>query len=213
MTFAIPVPGPDEPFTVETLAPGVWHHIYCTETHPARADTFNEGWGQTRFAPVRNAAGTNVHTYYAASTIRCAIMESVLHDVSLAAPQPFRMSRLHRFHLATIELTQPLPAVSFHSPFLEALKLSRTQLIESLPAYYDRTREWSEAVYVQEANAAAIMYGSRRDDAGRCIMLFRDRLPDPARPFNVIGDEPMASTALSRQFIDLLNKLHIPQSP
>lgn len=44
-------------------------------------------------------------------------------------------------------------------------------------------------------------------------MLFRDRLPDPARPFAVIADEPIAGTALSRQFIDLVNKLHVPQSP
>lgn len=213
MTFSIPSPTPDAPFTVETLGPEVWYHIYCTETHPTQAHTFNEGWGQTRFAPIKNAAGTRVHTYYAASTIRCAMMESVLHDVSLAMPQAFRMSRLHHFHLATIKLTAPLPAVSFHTPFLEALKLSRTQLIESLPAYYDQTSQWSEAAYAQVSNAAAIMYGSRRDDAGKCIMLFKDRLPDPAKPFDVIEDEPLASTRLSRQFIELLNQLRIPQSP
>jgi hypothetical protein len=213
MTFSIPSPKPDEPFTVETLEPEVWYHIYCTETHPTKADTFNEGWGQTRFAPIKDAAGTQVHTYYAASTMRCAMMESILHDVSLAMPQPFRMSRLHHFHLATIKLPAPLPAVSFHTPFLEALQLSRTQLIESLPAYYDRTSQWSEAAYAQVTNAAAIMYGSRRDDAGKCIMLFKDRLPTPAKPFHVIGDQPLASTTLSRQFIELLTQLRIPQSP
>jgi len=213
MTFSIPSPTPDAPFIVETPGPEVWYHIYCTETYPTKAATFDEGWGQTRFALIQNAAGTQVHAYYAASTIRCAMMESILHDVSLAMPHPFRMGRLHHFHLATIKLTAPLPAVSFHTPFLEALKLSRTQLIESLPAYYDQTSRWSEAAYAQVSNAAAIMYGSRRDDAGTCIMLFKDRLPNPAQPFQVIRDEPLASTTLSRQFIEPLNQLRIPQSP
>jgi len=213
MTFFIPVPIPNAHFTVETLEPDVWYHIYCTENYPTKAGTFNEGWGQTRFAPIANTAGEIVHTYYAANTIRCAMMESVLHDVSLSAPQPFRMSRLHKFHLAKIALTAPLQAVSFHSPFLEALKLSRTQLIESLPAFYDQTSKWAEAAYVQRTDSAAIMYGSRRDDAGNCIMLFKDRLPDPANPFYILSDEPLASAGLTRQFVELLTKLRIPQSP
>jgi hypothetical protein len=213
MSFSIPSPTSKEAFTIDTLVPGIWYHIYCTENYPTRADTFNAGWGQTRFAPIKDATGRDVHTYYAASTVRCAMMESVLHDVSLSAPSPFRVSRLHDFHLATIELTTPLQAVSFHTPFLEALKLSRTQLIESLPAYYKETRKWSEAAYVQETNAAAIMYGSRRDDAGRCIMLFKDRLPDPGAPFIVIDDQSLASTALSREFLELIKRLRIPHSP
>lgn len=141
------------------------------------------------------------------------MMESVLHDVPLSAASPFRLRRLHDFHLATIELATPLQAVSFHTPFLEALKLSRTQFVESLPAYYKQTRKWCEAAYAQVTNAAAIMYGSRRDDAGRCIMLFKDRLPDPATPFAVIDDKPLASTKLSEQFTQLIKKLRIPQSP
>jgi len=213
MTFIIPTPKPNEHFTVEALDPDIWYHIYCTETHPTKADTFNEGWGQTRFAPIKNASGKHVHTYYAASTIRCALMESVLHDVSLSAPQAFRMSRLHKFHLAKIKITSRLLAVSFHTPFLAALNLNRTQLIESLPAYYEDTSKWAEAAYVQKTDSAGIMYGSRRDDAGRCIMLFKDRLPDPAKPFDIISDEPLASSSLARQFVDLLGKLGIPQSP
>lgn len=213
MTFFIPVPKLNEQFTVETIEPNIWYHIYCTESYPTKADTFNEGWGQTRFAPIQNAVGGDVHTYYAASTIRCAMMESVLHDVSLSAPQPFRINRLHKFHLAKIALTSSLSAVSFHTPFLGALKLSRMQLIESLPAFYGQTSKWAEAAYAQKPDSAAIMYGSRRDDAGNCIMLFKDRLPDPAKPFDILSDEPLASTALTRQFVELLTKLRIPQSP
>jgi len=120
MSFSIPSPQANEAFTVEILEPQVWYHIYCTESYPTKADTFNEGWGQTRFAPIKDPTGKDIHTYYAASTIRCAMMESVLHDVPLSAPSAFRLSRLYDFHLATIELTTPLQAVSFHTPFLDA---------------------------------------------------------------------------------------------
>ena len=82
-----------------------------------------------------------------------------------------------------------------------------------MPAYYKQTSKWSAAAYAQVTDAAAIMYGSRRDDAGRCIMLFKDRLPDPATPFAVIDDKPLASIELSRQFLQLIKQLRIPQSP
>jgi hypothetical protein len=44
-------------------------------------------------------------------------------------------------------------------------------------------------------------------------MLFKDRLPNPVTPFAVIGDEPLSSTELSRQFLQLIKQLGIPQSP
>lgn len=81
MKFSIPVPTPNAHFTVETFEPSVWYHIYCAENYITKAGTFNEGWGENRFAPIANTAGEKVHTYYAASTIQCAMMESVLYDV------------------------------------------------------------------------------------------------------------------------------------
>ena len=213
MSFIIPLPGTDEPFTIETLAPALWYHIYCTETHPAQADTFNAGWGQSRFAPFKDAAGSNVHTWYAASTLRSAMMESVLHDIPLAPPGAFQLSRLVDFHLATIKLDMPLQAVSFHSLHLPKHRLSRTLLIDSLPAYYPRTTEWAKAAYLQSPGAAAIMYCSRRDDAANCIMLFKDRLPDPVAPFTVVDSQPLSTPGLSAQFRFLIHQLGIAQSP
>lgn len=213
MTPTIPAPNTNEPFVLEALEPQRWYHIYSTETHPTRADSFNEGWGRTRFAPIKTDLGEQIHTYYAASTIRCAMMESILHDVPLNPPGMFQMSRLPFFHLATIELRNPLQAVSFHSLHLPRLKLTRTMLIESLPAYYDQTSAWAKAAYEQAPAAAAIVYGSRRDDAGNCVMLFKQRLPDATRPFVVVSDEPLSSPKLSRDFLALTRQLDVSLSP
>jgi hypothetical protein len=209
MSCAINAPGPDEPFTVERLTARTWYHIYCTEVHPNNATSFNRGWGQTRFAPIRQADGAQVHTYYAASTIRCAMLESVLHDVSLDPPGVFEVDRLPDFHLVTLALDVDIDAVTFHTPFLPQLKLSRTMLIESHAACYPQTAAWAEAAFRQRPGAAAIKYGSRRDDEGNCIMLYEQRIPPV--PFRVIDDRPLSSPDLRKQFLGLVRQLGIAE--
>jgi hypothetical protein len=209
MSCAIDPPGPHEAFTVEPLAPQTWYHIYCTEEYPNTATTFNEGWGQTRFAPIRQADGSQVHTYYAASTIRCAMLESVLHDVPLDPPGFFEVGRLARFHLATLALDDAIDAVSFHTPFLPRLQLSRTLLIESHAACYPQTAAWAQAAFQQRPGAAALKYGSRRDDEGACIMLHGQRL-GPTLP-RVMDDRPLSTPDLRKQFLALVRQLGISE--
>lgn len=209
MTCAIAPPGPDEAFTVELLQPQQWYHIYCTEAHPNTATTFNQGWGQTRFAPIRQADGSQVHTWYAASTIRCAMLESVLHDVPLDPPGFVDVQRLQHFHLVTLAMDYPLEAVTFHTPFLPQLHLTRTLLIESLAACYPQTAAWAEAAFQQRPGAAAIKYGSRRDDEGHCVMLYGQRLP--GIPFRIIDDQPLSSPDLRKQFLALVRQLGIAE--
>lgn len=213
MTFEIPSPGPSEAFTTVDIDPkdvATWHHVYCTREHPNVADTFSEGWGSTRFAPILREDGTPVHTCYAASTIECALMESVLHDVPLSPPGMFNVDDLQHFRLAQIALSQPLRCVSFHTPYLPALQnMSRAQLIDSLPVFYPQTRAWSQAAYLQRPDAQAIAYGSRRDDSARCVMLFRHRMPDP--PLVVLNDEPLALPPRRKQVLDLLRRLRVSE--
>ena len=194
MTFEIPAPGPSAAFTtveIRVTDVATWYHAYCTREHPNHAETFSEGWGNTRFAPMLREDKTPVHTYYAASTVECAVVESVLHDIPLSPPGSFNVDDLQYFRLAQFTLSQPLTCVSFHTPYLPALQnMSRAQLVDSLPAFYPQTRAWSQAAYLQRPKAQAIAYGSRRDDSARCLMLFRHRMPDP--PLIVLNDEPLA---------------------
>lgn len=208
MPCAIPAPGGDEAFTVTPLKPGRWFHIYCTESHPTLADSYNEGWGDTRFAPIRQADGTPAHTYYAASNVRCAMLESVLHDVPLRPPGFFEIARLKHFYLATLDIDDTIDAVSFHSLYLPKLDLSRTQLIDSPAACYADTRPWAEAAFLAAPGACAIAYGSRRDDGGHCIMLHAQRY---ARPLHVVATQPLSDPALRDEFRSLIRSLGIAE--
>ena len=204
-------PGADEKFTLRELsheeAP-FWYHAYSRKPpHVANtALTFNRGWGLTRFAPIQAADGTTLHTYYAATTREGAYLESVLHDMVLGSPGFFDKSLLDTQHLAKIRLQSPLKFASFHSHDLPALKLTRRQLIDSLPADYEHTRPWAQAALIQCPDAAAIGYTSRRNDAARCLMLIEQRLPVP--PFELVEDRCIgADPVLRREVLDLVASL------
>lgn len=212
MSCGIKAPSAAEPFFVDA-APGgpLWYHVYSTEAYPNDAYTFAKGWGDTRFAPILDAAGAAVDTYYAASDPDVAYMESVLHDVALSPPGVFEVATLVHYHLATIRLPK-LDFVSFHTPYLPALGLTRADLVDSPAACYSETRRWSEAAFAQRANSQAVGYGSRRHDAGRCLMLFGQRIPvDPTtgKPFVLVADEPLAVGARRSEVLRLIRSLWI----
>lgn len=211
MTFFIPDPSAGAKFKTIRIAPtevSTWYHVYSTKPpHVNKATTFAEGWGDTRFAPLTGDDGSPVHTYYAASSVECAILESVLHDIPLYPPGQLNLDLLQHHRIAEIAFADALDCVSFHTPHLPALQLTRAQLIDSLPAHYPKTRAWAQAAYQQCANAQAIAYGSRRYDAHRCIMLFGQRIAPP--PFKVVGDRPLAIAPGREQVLRLVEELGI----
>lgn len=210
MTCSIRQPGASEPFVLDAVTPAqfpVWFHVYCTKKYPTKPETFSQGWGDTRFAPISTGTGSPVHTYYLASTPEYAYMESVLHEIPLSPPGVFDVSELQYYHLAQIAVPDPLTFVSFHTPYLPQLGLTRTELIDSLPACYPETRPWAEAAYRQLPKSQAVGYGSRRDDAARCLMLFGQRLPDP--PLSVLKTEPLSHTPRRQEVLALLRRLRI----
>jgi len=210
MTCRLPVPGAAEKFTLVTLRAAdvaVWYHVYSTKRRAVTAESFSKGWGDTRFAPIQQADGTPVHTYYAASTAEGAYMESVLHDIPLSPPGLFEVDELAHYHLAALQFPANLVCASFHTPYLPQLSLTRGQLVDSLPACYPETRAWAQAAYLQCPDVQGIAYGSRRDDAARCVMLFGQRLPSP--PFSVVSTEPLAIGQRRDEILALIRRLGI----
>lgn len=111
-----------------------WYHVYCTRSHPStRADTFSEGWGDTRFAPIQTETGAPVYTYYVASTPEAAYMESVLHDVSLSPPGMFEVALIAHFHLVWLRLAVPKGGTE---PSLSIF------LFPPFRLYFNRTDNW-----------------------------------------------------------------------
>ncbi len=209
--FALPAPRANEDFEVRELQHAEvaeWYHVYSTQNHAATtASTFAQGWGDTRFAPILTEDGAPVHTYYVASTPEAAYMESVLHDVPLAPPGMFEVASLKHFHLVRLCLQPALRYVSFHTPFLPRLGLTRAQIVDSLPAFYALTRQWSQAAYLQCADAQAVGYGSKRDNAARCLMLFGQRLSSP--PFEVLEEQPLALAPRRDELLRLVRALKL----
>jgi hypothetical protein len=134
-------------------------------------------------------------------------MESVLHEIPLSPPGQFDVSELQYYHLAQVQLPDPLDCVSFHTPYPPAIGLTRAQLIDSLPVCYEETRPWAEAAYRQQPGAKGIAYGSRRDDAVRCLMLFGQRLPDPR--LAVLQSESLAVSPRREEVLMLIRRLKI----
>ncbi|WP_321935292.1 RES family NAD+ phosphorylase [Paraburkholderia sp. J8-2] len=212
MSFVIPDPGPAESFVVETVTRAdvpEWFHVYSTSPHANTALTFSEGWGDTRFAPITLPGGEPAHTWYAASRFDCAIMESVFHDLPLAPAGAFDVDKLEYFRIARVRFRGDLSCVSFHSAFLPQLGLTRTQLVDSLPTFYGQTRKWAQAAIEQRSDAQAIAYGSRRHDVGRCVMLIRQRLADPANPFELLDDQLLAAQPCRSKVLTLAASLGI----
>lgn len=205
----LPAPPAAADFTLRHLGRAevpVWFHAYCTARHPVRALDFNAGWGSTRFAPLRQADGSPVHTWYAASTPEGALMESLLHDVPLMPPGLLELDQLAHWHLATVELPEPLAAVSLHTRDLPRLGLDRAGLIDSLPVAYPATRAWAQAAFNQCPAAQGLTWSARRDDAARCVMLFGQRLGAPLR---LLADEPLALGPRRAEVLALARSLRL----
>ena len=202
-------PGAAEDFEVRELTHEdvtVWYHVYCTRSHAStRAETFAEGWGDTRFAPILTDAGTPVHTYSVASTPQAAYLDSLLHDISLSPAGMLEVASLSCYRLVRLRLPASLQYVSFDTPYLPRLGITRAQLIDTVPARYGSTRRWSQAAFLQRSTAQAVGYGCRRADSARCLMLFRQRLPDP--PFEILGEEPMAVGPRRAELLALVRSL------
>lgn len=209
MSCGLPVPGPAAAFVVEAVTTRevpYWFHVYSTERDAGNtADRFAQGWGDTRFAPLRQSDGSPVHTWYAASSREAAYMESVLHDVPLAPAGMFEVDRLRHFFVARVRMRLALHCVQLHTPYLPRLGITRVQLVDSPPACYAETRAWAQAAFDQCPRAQALAYGSRRHDAARCVMLFGQRLP--ARPFDVVDDEPLGHGVRRTELLALVRRL------
>ena len=82
-------------------------------------------------------------------------------------------------------------------------------LIDSLTDCYPETRAWSQAACLQRPASQAVGYGARRDDSGRCLMLFQQRLPDP--PFTVLEQQCLANPPLRSEVLALVRSLGVRQ--
>ncbi|KXU38673.1 hypothetical protein AXE65_12575 [Ventosimonas gracilis] len=101
--------------TLTTIGKGqVLHRVHLQRY---RADQFNPGQrGNARFSPIGNDAGQPVPTLYASTTVDCALMETVFHDVSHAAGfKPFVREKLAALVHSTVRMERALQVADLSS--------------------------------------------------------------------------------------------------
>jgi len=177
---ATPAPPAKLHVTLTAIAKGqVLHRVHLQRY---RADQFNPGQsGNARFSPIGNDAGQLIPTLYVSTTLDCALMETVFHDVSHAAGfKLFVREKMAALVHSTLYIERSLQLVDLSSVALRKLGVTRRQLIDTDKDQYPATRQWAGAIHHQYPQAQGLCWISRQDDSARAVMLFGDRIADDA---------------------------------
>jgi hypothetical protein len=143
-----------------------------------QADQFNPGiHGNARFSPIRDEHGKPIPTLYGGTTMDCALMETVFHDVPHTAGfKSLDKGKLVEQRHSTVRVEQELQLVDLASVPLRKLGVTRKQLIDTEKDQYPATRKWAEAIHRQCPQAQGLSWVSRQDDLARAVVLFGDRV-------------------------------------
>ena len=141
-------------------------------------DQFNpSSLGSARFSPL-TISGSVIPTLYAGTTLNCALMETVFHDVPYAAGPKMLSKARHvtgRSH-SSLRFRTDLTLVDLSTVSLRRLGISRPELIDTDASHYGETRKWAVALHEQYPAAQGLKWTSRQDDTATALVLFGDRV-------------------------------------
>lgn len=170
-----PVPplGPVTPFR---FTKGVVLHRIFDATFPANG--FNPCQGQpSRFAPIYDQNSDCVPSLYAGESFDCTAFETVFHNISPAAKlKVVRLGAIRGRAYVKLRLKRPLRLAALFAPELKALRLRRSQLIDTSAKWYSKTAAWAAAIHNQYADLEGLVWTSRQCDPERAVLLFGDRV-------------------------------------
>lgn len=155
----------------------VLHRVHQRKYQP---DQFNPGaQGNARFSPIQDEHGNPIPTLYGGTTMACALMETVFHDVPHTAGfKTFDKGKLVGQVHSTVRVEQELQLADLASVPLRKLGVTRKHLIDTEKEQYPATRKWAEAIHRQCPLAHGLSWVSKQDDSARAVVLFGDRIPD-----------------------------------
>lgn len=175
-SFDTPAPPEGLQVTLVTVLAGVVLHRVHLDAYAA--DQFNRGVaGNARFSPIQDDGGNPIPTLYAGTTMACALMESVFHDVPHGLGfKTLDKAKLERQRHSTIEVLDQLELVDLGSVSLRKLGIQRKQLIDTEKDQYPITRQWAQAIYRQCPRAQGLVWVSRQDDHSKAFVIFGNRV-------------------------------------
>ncbi|MEN8502070.1 MULTISPECIES: RES family NAD+ phosphorylase [Paraburkholderia] len=179
------MPPPRKPVPLLPVAARGWYRVHDLDPRTGKfsAASFNDsGLGNARFSPLRRPdTGEVVPTIYAASTMRGAIMETVLHNVPVPASgyvHDIERDLASNLHMSTIAVRE-VQLVNLTSTGLRAAGLKRSDLFDGDAQDYPRTREWAAWLWAEYPDAQGLIWMSKQDDQSQAVMLFGDRMSEP----------------------------------
>jgi hypothetical protein len=128
-----------------------------------------------------------IPTLYAGTTLDCALMETVFHDVPYVAGPKMLSKAKHVTgrSRSSLRFRVDLKLIDLSAISLRRLGISRSELIDSDASHYNETREWAVALHQQYPVAQGLKWTSRQDDTATALMLFGDRSDGSA--FELMG--------------------------
>jgi len=132
--------------------------------------------GNARFSPIRDSDGKIIPTLYAGTSLDCALMETIFHDVPFVAGfKPLSITKLVGKVHTVFTPKVNLKLVDLSSIALRRLGVDRAHLIDTTKWHYSETRMWAERFYGQFGNVQGLRWTSRQDDSAKAVMLFGTR--------------------------------------
>jgi hypothetical protein len=154
----------------------ILHRVHASKFEP---DQFNpSSTGDARFSPLVANDGGVVATLYAGTTLDCALMETVFHDVPYAPGLKTLSKSSHVIGRvrSTIRSPRDLRLIDLSGIPLRKLGVSRSSLIDTDASEYRITRQGAFAFHDQNPEVEGLIWTSRQADPERAIVLFGDRL-------------------------------------
>ncbi len=142
------------------------------------ATEFNPGSGHGRFHPFVDIAGHGVPTLYGAVSVDGALSETVFHDIPIDHRHIRRIfrQRLKTLLLSAIAPTRSLKLIDLRGHGLSALRLHRSQLIDTSVMAYPETVRWAQALHRTTVTPDGLIWRSRQFDTADVVVLFGDRV-------------------------------------
>jgi hypothetical protein len=172
----LPPDGPLNATLIDWKPDARLHRVHDGAWGPAE---FNRSrFGNARFSPLFDNSGNIVPTLYAGTTLDCALMETIFHDVPYASglKTVSKRSRIAGHLISRIQLETKLTVIDLSAIALRKLGISRTDLLETEKDHYPASREWARTLYSQYTQAQGLLWTSRQDDRSLACILFGDRI-------------------------------------
>jgi hypothetical protein len=132
--------------------------------------------GNARFSPIRDSDGKIIPTLYAGTTLDCALMETIFHDVPfIASFKPLSIKKMVGKVHTVFTPNVDFKLIDLSTIALRRLGIDRAHLIDSTKWHYPETRKWAERFYAQYGDVQGLRWTSRQDNSAQAVILFGTR--------------------------------------